>query len=116
MELDRPRVIQLQYRRTGYGGMTINWVFEWRGGRWVRVMPSFVEASKTGSHGTEYFEVRGDKYVVVTLMVSNSGKRTYSISGTDKDVADRIAELMEMWVRGARVRPEDVLGVLNGGT
>jgi hypothetical protein len=115
MELNRPRVISLPYRNTRYGGRTVNWVFEWYGGRWVRVMPSFVETSKTGNHGTEYFEVRSDKYVVVTLMVSNSGHRTYNVTGNGEAV-EKVKRVVEMWARGARVRPEDVLGVLNGGT
>ncbi len=114
MGLDRPRVISLPYKNTGYGSRTVNWVFEWYGDRWVRVMPHLVELSKTGRHGTEYFEIRSDRYVVVQKMVSNSGKRTYSISGTDKGAADRIVELMEMWTKGIRISPDDVLNVLNG--
>jgi hypothetical protein len=114
MELNRPRVISLPYRNTRYGGRTVSWVFEWYGGRWVRVRPHFVELSRTGRHGTEYFEVRSDRYVVVTLMISNSGSRTYNVAGTDSEAVEKVKRVVEMWVRGARVRPEDVLSVLNG--
>jgi len=72
-------LIQAEWRRTGWGGITHPVAIQ-RIANWLKVVkPVWREYSRTQRHGTWYYR-RNDVDVLLYLEQSNSGKRSVRIS------------------------------------
>ena len=111
-----PKIIRLPIRNTERGAVTKNLVLAQDPQLgWKVLKPVTTLWSRTRRHGEEIYHIHSEKYIIITLMVSNTGKRSFSISISDTSVeeaARRIRPLLQMWQNGVAIRVADIISAL----
>jgi len=91
---------EFAYRSTEMGALTLTIVYDFADKTVIR--PNKVVLSKSGTHGQHIYCLPDwNKVWVITLLISNSGKRDVRVSGNmPSDVANRV---VTEWLMGAPI-------------
>ena len=106
------KIVRLPIRNTKMGAYTRHIVLV-QDPQWRILKPAAVVLSKTGHHGEEIYHINVDNYIIITLDISNSGKRSYTITGTgDESAKIKIIPLLEQWKNGVKVKISEIISAL----